>query len=188
MDVGYWLGAHFIKAPEDTLPLGFHYEPPYEGDLDIQLHIGAVSGAPIHQLTEIASQVCTSMLAFINLALGELATPVAPLHVLALREEGAQFESSVIIAVRERRPVTSELASHAAETFAADRAGMSPLEARALAVAARRYLTSLSEADQVDKYCDLWESCEFSTMFEMAKGESGQNRTGLGVASEAERS
>jgi hypothetical protein len=170
MDVGYWLGAHFIKAPEDTLPLSIRYEPPYEGDLDIQLHIGAVAGAPIHQLTEIASQVCTSMLAFINLALGELATPVAPLHVLALREEGAQFESSVIMAVRERRSVTSELASQAAETFVADRAGMSPLEARALAVAARRYLTSLSEADQVDKYCDLWESCEFSTMFEKAKG------------------
>jgi hypothetical protein len=69
------------------------------------------------------------------------------------------------MAVRERRSVTSELASQAAEIFVADRAGMSPLEARALAVVARSYLTSLSEADQVNKYCDLWESCEFSTMF-----------------------
>jgi hypothetical protein len=88
MAVGYWLGAHFIEAPKDTLPLSFRYEPPHEGDLDIQLHIGAVAGAPIHQLIEIVSKVCTSMLAFINLALGELAPPVAPLHVLALREEG----------------------------------------------------------------------------------------------------
>src|SRR5215510_15338180 len=29
MESGYWLGTNFIKAPEDDVPVEFHYEPPY---------------------------------------------------------------------------------------------------------------------------------------------------------------
>ena len=37
-------------------------------------------------------------------------------------------------------------------------------------VAARRYVTSQTETDPIDKYCDLWESCECATFFQKAKG------------------
>lgn len=170
METGYWLGLHFVKAPEDNIMVALHYEPPYEGDIDIQLHIGLVSAPIMEELTQLASRICTSILAFINLALGDLAVPVAPVQVHELREEGAQFASSVIMAVRDRPSVTPELAKHIADRFVEARSGMSEREAHALSIATRRYLTSLTETDPVDKYCDLWESCEFSTMFASAKG------------------
>jgi hypothetical protein len=170
MEAGYWLGLHFVKAPEDKLMVALHYEPPYEGEIDIQLHMGLVSVPSMEELTQLASRICTSILAFINLALGELAVPVAPVQVRELRENGAQFASSIIMAVRDRPPVTPELAQHTADRFVEARSGMSEHEAHALSIAARRYLTSLTETDPVDKYCDLWESCEFSTMYTRAKG------------------
>jgi hypothetical protein len=170
LETGYALGFQIVKAPEDSIPITLNHEPPYEGDIDIQLHIGSPTPLPTDQLAQLASQVCTSMLAFINLAFGDLATPVAPVQLRELRDDGSQFANSLILAVRERRPVTSELATDAVHGFAQKRVALSPREARALDVAARRYLTSLTETDPVDKYCDLWESCEFGTMFERAKG------------------
>ncbi len=170
MESGYWLGANFIKAPDDTVPVAFHYEPPYEGDIDIQLHIGLTSAASIGELKQLASEISMSMLAYVNLSFGELATPVAPLQIRELKKEGSQFESSLLMAVHERQAVAPDLASIAPDRFVQVRSDLSKLEALSLAVASRRYLTSLSEVDDVDRYCDLWESCEFSTMFESAKG------------------
>jgi len=170
MDSGYWLGLHFVKAPEDTIPVTFHYEPPYEGDIDIQLHIGLASEATADELIQLAAPVCTSMLAFVNLALGELAIPVAPVQVRELGSKGSSFATSIVVAVRERGCITEDLAKQVADGFVYARADMSPVEVRAVSAAARRYLTSLTETDAIDKYCDLWESCEFSAMFESAKG------------------
>lgn len=99
MEAGYWLGLHFVKAPEDKLMVAFRYEPPYEGDIDIQLHMSLVSPPLMEELTQLASRICTSILAFIHLALGDLAVPVAPVQVHELREEGAQFASSIVMAV-----------------------------------------------------------------------------------------
>lgn len=171
MESGYWLGDNFVKAPEDSVPVSLHYEPPYEGDIDIQLHIGLESVPSIDELKQLASEITISMLTYVNLAFGDLAVPVAPIQVRELRNEGSQFESSLLMAVHERPPIAPDLACVAPDRFVQARSELSPVEARSLAVASRRYLTSLSEVDDVDRYCDLWESCEFSTMFEKAKGE-----------------
>jgi hypothetical protein len=40
---------------------------------------------------------------------------------------------------------------------------MSEKEKVALDAAMRRYLTSLTEMDEVDKFSDAWETCEFVT-------------------------
>jgi len=170
MEAGYWLGVQYIKAPEDEVPITFHYEPPYEGEIDIQLHMGLLSSPPIDDLTQLASEISTSILAYVNLSLGELATPVAPIQLRELKEGRFHFESGVVVAVRERRNITDDIARNAIHHFTAIRAVLSPFEARALGVATRRYLSSITETDDVDRYCDLWESCEFSTMFEKAKG------------------
>jgi hypothetical protein len=47
---------------------------------------------------------------------------------------------------------------------------MSEKERIALDTAMRRYLTSLTEMDEVDKFSDLWETCEFATFDVKAKG------------------
>jgi hypothetical protein len=170
IETGFPLGFQIVKAPEDSIPVALDHEPPYEGDIDIQLHIGSPSPLPTNQLTTVASQVCTSALAFFNLALGDFATPVAPVQVREFIGTGWQFANTIALAVRNRHSVTPESATDAVHRFSKKRVALPATEARALDVAARRYLTSLAETDPVDKYCDLWESCEFSTMFERAKG------------------
>jgi len=168
--VGFPLGFQIVKAPQDSIEVVLNYEPPYEGDIDIQLHIGSEVALPTDQLTTVASQVCSSALAYMNLAVGDLATPVAPVQVRELVGSGWKFLSTVSLAVRAREPIALESAAEFVERFAESRVALSPVEARALDVAARRYLTSQTETDPVDRYCDLWESCEFATMFERAKG------------------
>jgi hypothetical protein len=43
--------------------------------------------------------------------------------------------------------------------------------AHALSAAARRFTSAVAESDSVDRYCDLWETCEFATLHEPgAKG------------------
>jgi hypothetical protein len=167
---GFPLGFQIVKAPEDTIEVVINHEPPYEGDIDFQLHIGSEVALPTDQLTAVASQVCTSALAYMNLAFGDLATPVAPVQVREFIGTGWQFANNVALAVRARPPVAAESAANAVQGFAQSRVALPAEEARALDVAARRYLTSQAETDPVDRYCDLWESCEFATMFERAKG------------------
>ena len=159
-----------MKAPEDSIEVVINHEPPYEGDIDIQLHIGSEVALPTDQLTTVASEVCTSALAYMNLAFGDLATPVAPVQVREFIGTGWQFANTVALAVRARRPVAEESAANAVQGFAQSRVALPAEEAIAPDAAVRRYLTSQTETDPVDRYCDLWESCEFATMFERAKG------------------
>src|SRR5262249_31940235 len=111
------------------------------------------------------------MLAYVNVCFGELAAPVAPVQLRELKQGQSHFDTSLVIAVRERQTISPELSHTAPDQFVQVRSALPAVEARALAVASRRYLTSLTEVDDVDRYCDLWESCEFSTMFEKAKGQ-----------------
>ena len=97
MESGYWLGTTFIKAPEDEVPVTFHYEPAYEGDIDIQLHMGLESTAPIDELTQLAREISVSLLAYVNLCFGELAAPVAPIQFRELKDGQSRFDSAVLV-------------------------------------------------------------------------------------------
>ncbi len=170
METGYWMGMQYLKAPDDELPVGLHYEQPYEGEVDIQLHIGLTQPAPLDDLALVASPICVSLLALVNLSAGDFLVPVAPLQVRALGDGGSQIQNSVIIAVRQRPHVAMDTVKAAIDSFVRIRAQLSRDEAHAVSVAARRYVTSQTEADPIDRYCDLWESCEFATLFVRAKG------------------
>ena len=171
METGYWMGTQYLKAPKDELLLGLEYEPPYEGEVDIQLHIGLKEPVNLHDLARVASPISISVLALMNVSVGDFLVPVAPLQVSALGDGGSQIENSVIIAVRQRPQVAMDTAKAVIEGFVRTRARMSRDEAHAVSVAARRYVTSQTETDPIDKYCDLWESCEFATFFQKAKGD-----------------
>jgi hypothetical protein len=58
---GFPLGVQIVKAPEDAIEISIDHEPPYEGDIDIQLHNGSEVAVPKDQLTTVASQICTSL-------------------------------------------------------------------------------------------------------------------------------
>lgn len=170
METGYWMGMHYLKAPEDELPLSLHYEEPYEGDIDIQLHIGLTHPASPEDLARVALPICISVLALINLFAGEFLVPVAPLQVRALGDNGSQLSDSVVIAVRQRPQIVMDSVKEAIDRFVRIRAGLDRDAAQAVSVAARRYVTSQTETDPIDRYCDLWECCEFATLSVKAKG------------------
>ena len=170
MDAGYWMGMEVLKAPEDELPMSFHFEEPYEGEIDIQLHMGLSQPVSLENIEHVASPICITVLTLINLAADEFLVPVAPLQVRSLGENGSAFRNTITMAVRRRPEIVMDMVKAATDRFVCIRAGLGRDEAQAISVAARRYVTSLTETDPIDKYCDLWESCEFATLFVKAKG------------------
>jgi hypothetical protein len=171
MSTGYWVGPVFLKAPEDTVKVEFEHEAPHQGEVDIQLHVAASFEVSKAQLKDIATSISYSTLSYINIALGELLVPVAPIQIRRLSgERESQFENEVSVFVKERRQFSAETLEAALHDYVGRRVEISEKEKAALDAAMRRYLTSLTEMDEVDKFSDLWETCEFATFDVKAKG------------------
>jgi hypothetical protein len=168
---GYWLGDMSIKAPEDTSTITLEFEPPYEGELDLQLHMGTTQEIPTDDLRSIAQTICNSALAFVNLVASELMVPVAPLQIRLLTDKGSQIVNSTKLGVRRRIKVTPDAVAGWVHQFVESRRALDSSTARAFSAAARRFTSALAESDSIDRYCDLWETCEFATLNERgAKG------------------
>ena len=164
--VGYWVGGARIKAPEDEIMVTIGYEPPYEGEIDLQLHIGCEQEISPKELSPAVESILHSALAFVNLAVSEIMIPVAPIQLTRLRSEGNQIVSATKLSVRARIAVTGDDATRTVKGFAVVRSSQSTKDAEALGVASRRLMSAISETDDVDRYCDFWETCEFATLFE----------------------
>jgi hypothetical protein len=92
MSTGYWVGPVFLKAPEDTAKVEFEHEAPHQGEMDIQLHVAASFEVSKAELKDIATSISYSTLSYINIALGELLVPVAPIQIRRLSgERESQF-------------------------------------------------------------------------------------------------
>jgi hypothetical protein len=164
--IGYWVGGARVKAPEDEIMVSIGYEPPYEGEIDLQLHIGCKQEVSPTELSPAIESILHSALAFVNLAVNEIMIPVAPIQLIRLRSEGNQIVSATKLAVRARFTIAGDDAARTVKDFAVVRSSESTKEAEALGVASRRLMSAISETDDVDKYCDFWETCEFATLFE----------------------
>lgn len=164
--VGYWVGGARIKAPEDEIMVTIGYEPPYEGEIDLQLHIGCEQEVSPNELSQVVESILQSALAFVNLAVNEIMIPVAPIQLTRLRAEGNQIVSATKLSVRARSVIAGDEANRTVTEFAVVRSSQTTKEAEALGVASRRLMSAISETDDVDRYCDFWETCEFATLFE----------------------
>jgi hypothetical protein len=164
--IGYWVGGARIKAPEDQIMVSMSYEPPYEGEIDLQLHIGCEQELSPSDLSPVVESILQSALAFVNLDVREIMIPVAPIQVTRLGPEGNQITSATKLAVRARSTISADDATRTVKEFAVARSAQSMKEAEALGVASRRLMSALAETDDVDRYCDFWETCEFATLFE----------------------
>ena len=148
MPTGYFAGDQYFKAPEDTVPVSLALEPPYEGEIDTQLHIRLGSVPSPEELSGLASQICNSMLAYVNLSGRRLrltAIPVAPMQIRRVKEGGSsQIENNFTIAVHNRATVTAELATRLVNAYSKNRAMKSPEQVRAIDVAALPHLANRS--------------------------------------------
>lgn len=170
LNTGYWIGQSLVKAPDDVFKLELKHEPALQGEIDIQLHLGTQSEVAKDDLKKIASAISFSVLSYINIALGDLLVPVAPIQVGELGESGRTFEKVVLVLAWERKTFDAEALQTAVDEYVQSRVRMSQGGVRALDAAMRRYLSALTENDAIDKYCDLWETCEFASFGIKAKG------------------
>ena len=86
------------------------------------------------------------------------------MQVWKIAESGtAEVENLIKINVRDRKSFGEDLLQDTILSFLGKRTNLSEKEGKAFDAAARRYLSSVTEDDPIDRYCDLWESCEFIT-------------------------
>jgi hypothetical protein len=170
MEAGYWAGQKLIKAPEDTVKVEMVHEYPYEGEIDIQLHFGMSKIFSIDEFKGVIEYISYSVLAYLNISAGELLIPIAPIQIRELEGSNSTFENLVNIFVKDRKTLSKEFLEQAVERFMSLRIHMPQEDATALDTAMRRYLDSTTEKNDVDRYCDLWEACEFVTLNTRAKG------------------
>jgi hypothetical protein len=113
-------------------------------------------------LAQAAEIICTNAMAFLNLSLGELLVPV--LRTQLRKCLGSKEARPLPIKTRSHPcvPVTTERLHSVTEGFVKARSDLPAEAARSISVAAARYQAYLHETDPIDRYCDLWESCEFS--------------------------
>jgi len=169
--MGYGVGQYLIKAPEDIIKMEIKYEHALQGEIDIQILVEAPCEVSIDELNSIVSPLSFSLLSYINLALGDFLIPSAPIQITKLiAPTSHQFESLMKLRVWERKEFDKKAIQNTLSAFVEKRVNMSEQDGRTFDVAARRYLDSLTEQDPIDKYCDLWETCEFVTSTVRAKG------------------
>jgi len=54
-----------VKAPEDEIMVSIGYEPPYEGEVDLQLHVGCTQEVSPSELFLNIESILHSALAFV---------------------------------------------------------------------------------------------------------------------------
>lgn len=170
MDTGYWVGDQVLKAPEDELKIEFDHKGPFQGEIDVQLHIGAIKQLDVKEVDHFINSVAYSVISYINIVMNEFIIPVAPLQIRSCDEEGSRFENDIYLACRERPVIKKEELEKVLKNYIEHRRPMTSEDERIIDVAMRRFLSAQNETDIIDKYCDLWEVCEFISFVTNAKG------------------
>lgn len=170
MDNGFWVGNEVLKAPEDSLKVEMVHFKPFQGEVDVQLHVGSESELDIDELKEFFESVTHSVIGYINISLGEYLVPVAPIQLSKINETGRELSNSIKLRCVNRPTLSKQVLDETLSRYIKFRASNSIEKERALDVAMRRYLSSQLEPDVIDRYCDLWEVCEFLTYDTKAKG------------------
>jgi hypothetical protein len=114
----YVAGGSVIQAPEDETAIKIHLEPAYKGEVDIQLHLATNDEIPEEELKEIVSSASFAVMAYINVRLSDLLTPVAPVQIRELTDKGMQGETSFFILAWERLTLDRDTLQDVAKQFA----------------------------------------------------------------------
>ena len=155
----------------DQLRFKVEYERPNQGDLDIKVELATTKPVSVEEITPVANEIATSVIVYANLSLGERIAPKRRLHVCSVVDgKKSKFSYDVGVHTLQRPIVTIESAMATMSGFEAFRRTAGDELARAISVASRRYISALTEVDEIDRYCDLWEACEISTFDIRAKG------------------
>jgi hypothetical protein len=166
------LGDRLFIARGEHAAIKFNLHAPESNELDLGAKL--TSDANVEPRTLIRRCTpCLYGLAFhLSLALHDLLTPTAPPQLLEQEANGElSLRWSGIMQAFDRPVHTDEQIEEVLSAYVTHRVHASPSDAAAIDVAARRYLSAQRETDPIDRFCDLWEACEFLSRTTPAKGD-----------------
>jgi hypothetical protein len=169
-DVGFWLG-NVVVGDRGESPSSIRRGAPlgnaerisrYQGEIDIGIMLGNIrdDGAG---LINIAGKLIDIAIPFLATALNDYLFPIAVAHVDEWSSTDRKLISPQTIRLegKDRDRVSVDLLTKAFDGFCSLIDTMRIEDLRGLAVASRRLNNATLEDDIIDKYCDLWECCEF---------------------------
>jgi hypothetical protein len=99
---------------------------------------------------------------YCNLELSDFIVPTLSPQIGTLLDDGKkQMAASHTVLAMDKPLVTADNLKGTFPNFFNAIRSESPERQGCIAVAARRYINSLSETDPIDRFSDLWEACEF---------------------------
>ena len=170
MGVGYKLGDVILKAPEDSLKIEIEHSKPLQGEIDIQFLVGSTKEYPVSEVEEFIKPLPYSLVSFLNILLGDSLVPVAPIQTRKLQDDKSLFTNTVNLYCKERPVVNTDTINKLLATFINHRTTCTMEQSRVIDVSMRRFLSAQLEEDIIDKFCDLWEVCEFLSKGKKVKG------------------
>lgn len=132
------------------------------GEIDFFVGAACEKDVPTEALKSLLFPLLTMLINAFSVRSKDLIVATAPQQLYRLGGDGeAQMDSGMRVQVRSRPTLSESTIASAFPAFFEALAKLSPEDSRRVAVAMRRYQSSMSEADPVDRFCDLWEVCEF---------------------------
>jgi hypothetical protein len=166
------LGDRLFVARGEPAAIKFNLHAPESNELDLGAQVILDANVEPRMLIRRCTPCLYGLAVHLALALHDLLTPTAPPQVF---EQEANGELSLrwggIMQAFDRPVHTSEQIKEVLSAYVTHRVQAAPADAGAIDVAARRYLSAQCETDPIDRFCDLWEACEFLSKTTPAKGD-----------------
>lgn len=153
----YVLGESVVQAPEDRTAYTLHYEPAYKGEIDIQLHLATDYDISTEEVKEAALGTSLAAMAFINLKLGDLLTPVAPIQVREIVGSQLVASSSFTVLAWNRSSLDTQTLEATTKQYARifRSTGVSESQKAKLRVALGLYAAHFSERAATSRFLTL---------------------------------
>ena len=169
---GFVIHRTLFKDPSETVQVVFHHKRARQGEIDIQIGLASPHEISFEQVYTLISPFALSLAAALSLTFNDLVLPVAPLQIRTVGSDGtSQIQNDMLMSVRTREDISAAEIASFLDMVSANRSAKSEEEQASLDVALRRFLSSLGEDDPIDRFCDLWEACEFLAKRTKAKGD-----------------
>jgi hypothetical protein len=132
-----------------------------EDELDVGVLVFTEEKIELHDLIVAFSPTLIKMISFTNLQLGDLAASRSRVTGFEFLDGTCHSQGKLVIRVHDKVKVSEDDIRNVMSDFAKFEKNSDDATSSRFAAAGRRLITSVSENDATDRYCDLWEACEF---------------------------
>lgn len=159
---GFWVGNMAVHAPDEITPVSTTFRNAEQGEIDFFIGAGCSKDVPLDVLETALSNLIVTFMMSLATRPGDLIVATAPPLLSKVLDNGQyQTHTGLNVYVRNKPRLAPEVIEAAFPAFFNTITKLSAENSRRFAVAMRRYQSSMSETDPVDRFCDLWEACEF---------------------------